>query len=61
MSAGVYIARSEYELEQFVISLDKQGYRIVSVIDTRNDSYLIIAQQDITTSKDINEEHQIPQ
>ncbi len=44
--AGVYTARGIHELGQMVASLAEQGFRIVTVIDTQNGDYHVVAQRD---------------
>jgi len=46
MSAGVFTARGIAELDQLVQSLAEQGYRIVTVIDTQNGDYHVVAQME---------------
>jgi len=45
--AGVYTARGIGELRQTVLGLAEQGFRIVTVIDTQNGDYHVVAQKDI--------------
>ncbi len=44
--AGLYTARGIYELEQMVASLASQGFRIITVIDTQNGDYHVVAQKE---------------
>lgn len=39
-------ARGIGELSQQVVALGEQGFRIIAVLDTRNDSYEIVAQME---------------
>lgn len=43
--AGVYTARGIGDLSALVSSLASQGFRIVTVIDTQNGDYHIVAQK----------------
>lgn len=50
LEGGVFLARSVGELDQHVISLSSEGWRIISVIDKSNqfqDSFLIISQREV--------------
>jgi hypothetical protein len=42
--AGVYTARGIHELHQTVASLAAEGFRIITVIDTQNGDYHVVAQ-----------------
>lgn len=44
--AGVYTARGIHELHMMVSSLAQQGFRIVTVIDTQNGDYHVVAQKE---------------
>lgn len=44
--AGVYTARGIHELNMMVIGLAEQGFRIITVIDTQNGDYHVVAQKD---------------
>lgn len=44
--AGVYTARGIYELGQMVCALAAEGFRIVTVIDTQNGDYHVVAQRE---------------
>lgn len=44
--AGVYTARGVHELGQLVSNLAQEGYRIVTVIDTQNGDYHVVAQKE---------------
>lgn len=44
MSAGVFTSRGMGDLGRDVASLAEQGFRIVTVIDTQNGDYHIVAQ-----------------
>ena len=44
--AGVYTARGVHELHMMVSSLAGEGFRIVTVIDTQNGDYHVVAQRD---------------
>lgn len=46
MEAGVYTARGIHELHQMVSNLAQEGFRIVTVIDTQNGDYHVVAQRD---------------
>lgn len=48
MDAGVFTARGITDLGMMVISLAEQGYRIITVIDTQNGDYHVVAQKDAT-------------
>ena len=45
--AGVYTARGIHELSMMVHGLSQQGFRIVTVVDTQNGDYHVVAQQEI--------------
>jgi hypothetical protein len=44
--AGVFTARGIGELDQMVRGLAEQGFRIVTVIDTHNGDYQVVAQKE---------------
>ena len=44
--AGLYTARGVYELGQMVASLASEGFRIITVIDTQNGDYHVVAQRE---------------
>jgi hypothetical protein len=44
--AGVYTARGIGDLSSMVASLAQQGFRIVTVIDTQNRDYHVVAQKE---------------
>lgn len=46
MNAGVFTARGVPELSLMITSLAEQGYRIITVIDTQNGDYHVVAQKD---------------
>lgn len=46
MTAGVFTARGIADLNMLVISLAEQGYRIITVIDTQNGDYHVVAQME---------------
>lgn len=46
MEAGVYTARGIHELHLMVMNLAKEGFRIITVIDTQNGDYHVVAQKD---------------
>ena len=48
MDAGVFTARGITDLNMMVISLAEQGYRIITVIDTQNGDYHVVAQKEAT-------------
>lgn len=48
MGAGVFTARGIADLSMMVISLAEQGYRIITVIDTQNGDYHVVAQKEAT-------------
>ena len=48
VEAGVYTARGIHELHQMVANLARDGFRIITVIDTQNGDYHVVAQQEIT-------------
>ena len=43
--AGVYTARGIHELNLMVAGLAEQGFRIITVIDTQNGDYHVVAQK----------------
>lgn len=43
--AGVYTARGIGELHRMVMSLAEEGFRIITVIDTQNGDYHVVAQR----------------
>lgn len=45
-NAGVYTARGIHELGLMIASLAQQGFRIITVIDTQNGDYHVVAQKD---------------
>lgn len=45
MEAGVYTARGIHELHMLVNSLAQEGFRIITVIDTQNGDYHVVAQR----------------
>ena len=45
--AGVYTARGIHELHMQIMALAAEGFRIVSVIDTQNGDYHVVAQKDV--------------
>ena len=49
--AGVYTARGIHELHQMVASLAFDGFRIITVIDTQNGDYHVVAQKDAKLDK----------
>lgn len=44
--AGVYTARGISDLNMLIVNLAEQGFRIISVIDTKNGDYHVVAQKD---------------
>lgn len=44
--AGVYTARGVHELNLMVVSLAEEGFRIITVIDTQNGDYHVVAQKE---------------
>lgn len=48
MNAGVFTARGITDLHMMVDALAQQGYRIITVIDTQNGDYHVVAQKDAT-------------
>ena len=48
MDAGVFTARGITDLNMMVLSLVEQGYRIITVIDTQNGDYHVVAQKEAT-------------
>jgi hypothetical protein len=46
--AGVYTARGVHELGQVVADLAADGFRIITVIDTQNGDYHVVAQKERT-------------
>lgn len=51
MEAGVYTARGIGELGQMVMNLAQQGFRIITVIDTQNGDYHIVAQKESSNDR----------
>lgn len=49
MEAGVYSCRGIHELHQMVMNLSKEGFRIITVIDTQNGDYHVVAQKEVRT------------
>lgn len=45
--AGVFTARGIHELHIMVMSLASEGFKIITVIDTQNGDYHIVAQRTI--------------
>lgn len=45
--AGVYTSRGIHDLHQLVASLAGQGFRIITVIDTQNGDYHVVAQKEV--------------
>lgn len=52
MEAGVFTARGIHDLGLMVASLAEQGFRIVTVIDTQNGDYHVVAQKEVSTPKE---------
>ena len=50
--AGVYTARGVHELHMMVSSLAGEGFRIVTVIDTQNGDYHVVAQRDALIARE---------
>ncbi len=48
--AGVYTARGIGDLSQLISNLAREGYRIVTVIDTQNGDYHVVAQKENQTN-----------
>lgn len=46
MEAGVYTARGIGDLNLLVLNLAQQGFRIITVIDTQNGDYHVVAQKE---------------
>lgn len=46
VEAGVYTARGIHELHMQVMHLAQDGFRIITVIDTQNGDYHVVAQKD---------------
>ena len=44
---GVYTARGIADLHSLVRSLTEEGFRIVTVLDTQNGDYHVVAQKDV--------------
>jgi len=44
--AGVYTARGIHELHMMVHNLASEGFRIITVIDTQNGDYHVVAQKE---------------
>lgn len=44
--AGVYTARGIHELHQMVATLAREGFRIITVIDTQTGDYHVVAQKE---------------
>lgn len=51
MEAGVYTARGIGELDQMVRNLASEDFRIITVIDTQNGYYHVVAQRDTTNDQ----------
>ena len=49
--AGLYTARGVCELGQMVASLASEGFRIITVIDTQNGYYHVVAQKENTNDR----------
>lgn len=47
MEAGVYSVQDIGELNSMVANLAQQGFRIISVIDTQNGMYHVVAQKEL--------------
>jgi len=45
--AGVFTARGVHELHLMVTNLAQEGFRIVTVIDTQNGDYHVVAQREV--------------
>lgn len=45
---GIYTARGIGELHSMVYNLSLEGFRVVTVIDTQNGDYHVVAQKAIT-------------
>ena len=44
--AGIYTARGISDLHLIISSLAEQGFRIITVIDTQNGDYHVVAQKE---------------
>ena len=51
MEAGVFTARGIGELHSLVTNLALEGFRIVTVIDTQNGDYHVVAQKECTIAE----------
>ena len=49
---GVYTARGIHELHMMVNDLASEGYRIVTVIDTQNGDYHVVAQRSLRAARE---------
>ncbi len=47
--AGVYTVRGIGELHQMIHNLAQEGFRIITVIDTQNGDYHVVAQKDVAS------------
>lgn len=45
--AGVFTARGIHELHMMVSSLASEGFRIITVLDTQNGDYHVVAQKEL--------------
>lgn len=54
--AGLYTARGIGELGQMITNLAEQGFRIITVIDTQNGDYHVVAQKEITYETRLSED-----
>lgn len=45
-NAGVFTARGIHELHMMISSLATEGFRIITVIDTQNGDYHVVAQKE---------------
>ena len=55
--AGLYTARGIAELGQMITNLAQERFRIVTVIDTQNGDYHVVAQREITYETRLSEEN----
>lgn len=50
--AGVYTARGIHELHMTISNLASEGFRIVTVIDTQNGDYHVVAQRSLRAARE---------
>lgn len=50
--AGVYTVRGVHELHQMVMALAHEGFRTITVIDTQNGDYHVVAQRSLRAARE---------